>query len=157
MTRLAAYALALAGVLAAIAAVYFVGEARGAAHVQARFDAFTLTQAALARAQEADNRELAAERDQLRHNLEDVSAKAIPAIHARYDLELRGLRDQLSAGAGGVPAVTATPVLCVNAPDNDRLLEPIRQFRIGVRELLEQCQLQAQTLTTCQDWIRGAS
>lgn len=141
--------------LVVVAALCAVAYARGAAHVQTEFDAFKEVQQILAAKQREQIEALKKERDAQRQQLEIEHAKNVAIIRARYDAELGSLRNQLSAGAGGVSTVTPTPALCANSSDDDRLSEPIRQFRIGVRQLLEECDLQAATLTTCQTWVKS--
>jgi hypothetical protein len=145
--------LIAAGVgLAALVALYFVGDARGAARIQARYDAFQFEQKLEADAQREMNHMLELAQDRDRVLLEAKNAQDVAAVHDRYAAEFERLRNTAgSAGADGVPAAGAAVDVCADAADNDRLSHALAGFRVGVRELLEQAEIQARTLMTCQN------
>jgi hypothetical protein len=148
--------LIAAGVgLAALVALYFVGDARGAARIQARFDAFQFEQKTLADAQQEmiNDLELARERD--RALLEAQNAKAVADIHERYAADR--LREQSGAGANGVPTGTDAARVCDDPADNDRLFDAVQRRRGRVRDLLEQAEVQARTMITCQAFAAAIS
>lgn len=144
--------LIAAGVgMAALVALYFVGDARGAARIQSRFDTFQFEMKLEADAQREMNHMLELAQDRDRALLEAKNAQDLAAVHDRYAAEFERVRHPAgSAGADGLPAAGAPVDVCADAADNDRLSHALEGFRVGVRELFEQAEVQARTLITCQ-------
>ena len=143
--------LYLGGALAVALLAAWLGWEHAAA-VKREYNLFKQTQEILASKQIAENERLKKQLDEQRNILETDNAKHIADIRARYDRELKRLRT-LNSGPGRVPAHTASPTVCADQADNDRLSNAVSGYQSRILGLLEQAEAQTNTLITCQGWI----
>lgn len=120
--------------------------------IQREYDLFKGTQAALAKAQLAENAKLKAQLEGQKKTLEAENEKNLASVRGRYDAELHRLRAQRT-GPRGVPGASPAPKVCAGEADNDRLSNALSRYRERILGLLEQAERQTVTLLTCQAWI----